>query len=269
MTGPIDHPDASLIPTRGQVVRQRLDAATRAVVFFVVALAIIVGLWQAAIVSFDIKPFVVPTPVSVLVALNQDWPKLGAALGYTLRGTLLGLLMSTCLALVFATLFTLSDGVARAVMPLLIAIRTAPVLAIAPLLILIFGRGQAISIAVVVIVSFFPILVNATRGFRSTDANALELMHVCGATWLQTFFKVRLPFALPAIFTGLRAAATSGLLSAMLAEWLSGAPGLGTLILEAASFRKLPLMWAGVVLAMTVAFAIFALTVRMERSVVK
>ncbi|MDR3375784.1 MAG: ABC transporter permease [Ancalomicrobiaceae bacterium] len=269
MTGVIDHPDASLIPTRGRIAQERVDAATRAIAFFVVAVVLIVGLWQGAIDLFDLKPFVVPTPMSVLVALNQDWPKLGAALGYTLRGTLFGLVISTSLALVLGTLFTLSDNLARAVMPLLIAIRTAPVLAIAPLLILIFGRGQAISIAVVVIVSFFPILVNATRGFRSTDANALELMHVCGATWLQTFFKVRLPFALPAIFTGLRAAATSGLLSAMLAEWLSGAPGLGTLILEAESFRKLPLMWAGVVLAMAVAFAIFALTVRMERSVVK
>jgi ABC-type nitrate/sulfonate/bicarbonate transport system permease component len=82
---------------------------------------------------------------------------------------------------------------------------------------------------------------------------------------VQTFLKVRFPFALPYIFTGLRAASASAILSAMLAEWLSGAPGLGTLILDAASYRDLGLLWAAVVVSMIMAFSIFALTAGAER----
>jgi ABC-type nitrate/sulfonate/bicarbonate transport system permease component len=76
---------------------------------------------------------------------------------------------------------------------------------------------------------------------------------------------VRLPFSVPYIFTGLRSAATSAMLSAMLAEWLSGAPGLGTLIHDASSYRKSGLLWAGVIVSMLVAFAIFTLTTALER----
>jgi NitT/TauT family transport system permease protein len=265
----IDTPNASLVPTRGQQESVRAIAAARSVLFTVLVLASIAFVWQGAITLFHVKPFVAPTPLSVVTALNTDWTKLATALGYTLRSTFVGLALSCCVALILATLFTLSEGLARTLMPLIIAIRTAPVLAIAPLLILMFGRGAATSIAVVVIVCFFPIMINAAKGFQSTDRSALELMHVLGATWLGTFFKVRVPFAFPHIFVGLRTAATGGLLSAMLAEWLSGSPGLGTLILEAGSSRKLPLMWAGVVLAMAIAFTVFTFTVCMERRFTK
>ena len=266
MAHALDTPDATLVPTRGQAAQQRLSAFYRAAAFAGLTLIVIIALWQTAIGAFDLPSFVVPTPASVASALGEHWARLRGALLYTLQSAVLGLATAFLVAVLLAALFTLSDGLARALMPIVITIRTAPVLAIAPLLILIFGRGQATSIAVVVIVAFFPIMVNATRGFRSTKREALELMHVCGATWLQTFLKVRVPYALPHVFTGLRIAATSGLLAAMLAEWLSGAPGIGTLILEAGSARNLSLMWAGVVLTMALAFVIFALTVRIERS---
>ncbi|MEM6381924.1 MAG: ABC transporter permease [Pseudomonadota bacterium] len=262
----IDQPNPSLVPTRGDLAAGRLKALYRSVIFATVTLLILLLFWQTAIVALDLPSFVVPAPLSVFEALQNDWSRLSGAVGYTLQSALLGLATAFLVAVTLATLFTMSDGLARAMMPIVITIRTAPVLAIAPLLILIFGRGQATSIAVVVIVAFFPMMVNATRGFRSTNREALELMHVCGATWLQTFFKVRVPYATPHIFTGLRTAATSGLLAAMLAEWLSGAPGIGTLILEAGASRQLPLMWAGVVLTIALAFMIFALTVRIERS---
>lgn len=257
------------LPSRESEAIPRLTAAAWGLLYFAVTLAIIVAVWQGCIATFHLPPFLIPTPLSVAESLVTDWPKLGGALLYTLESTVLGLLCALALALVLAALLSLSERVSQALLPVIITIRTAPVLAIAPLLILMFGRGQATSIVVVVIVSFFPMMVNAVRGFRSPKANALELMHVCGASWWQTFWKVRLPFAVPYIFTGMRTAAAGALLSAMLAEWLSGAPGIGTLILEASSFRKLPLMWAGVVLSMSVAALIFMTTVRLERRLVK
>lgn len=255
------------LPNRFQQSQERLKTLGRFLRFVAAVVAIVVVLWQGAITLFGVAPFVAPDPLSVGQALVSDSGALATAIFYTLRSTLAGLLCALALALTFAGLFTLSPLLARSFLPLIIVVRTAPVLAIAPLLILIFGRGQATSVAVVIMVSFFPIMVNAARGFASPKANAKELMHVCGATWSQTFFKVRLPFALPYILTGIRMASAGAVLSAMLAEWLTGAPGIGTLILEASSFRNLPLMWAGVVVSMVSATGIFGLTVALERKV--
>lgn len=233
--------------------------------YVLIVVAVVLILWQVLITVFAIPPFVAPTPLSVLQALVTDAGDLAIAIAYTLRSTLGGIVLAVLLAVTVAGLFTLSPLASRAFLPLIIILRTAPILAIAPILILIFGRGQATSIAVVVMVSFFPIMVNAAKGFRSPRANAMELMHVIGASWAQTFVKVRLPYAVPFIFTGIRMASAGAVLSAMLAEWLSGAPGIGTLILEASSFRNLPLMWAGVVVSMAAATGIYGLTVAIEK----
>lgn len=257
------------LPTWFAVSQLRLARFWSFVRFVTVTIGILVVLWQAAITLLDIQPFIAPDPLSVVRALFTKFPALMQANFYTLRSTFGGMFIALVLALTFATLFTLSPMLTRAVLPLIIVIRTAPVLAIAPLLILLFGRGHATSVAVVVMVSFFPILVNAARGFASPRANAMELMHVCGATWMQTFIKVRVPFALPFLFTGIRMASAGAVLSAMLAEWLSGAPGLGTLILEASSFRNLPLMWAGVVVSMVTATGIYGLTALMAKAVTR
>lgn len=227
--------------------------------------AVILALWQALIAAFAVPPFLVPSPGSVIAAFATDTGKILSALAYTLRSTLIGMALALALSLILAGLFTWSPATSRALLPLIVILRTAPVLAIAPILILIFGRGLATSIAVVVLVSFFPMMVNAAKGFRSTRTNALELMRVAGATWGQTFRLVRFPYALPFIFTGIRMASAGAVLSAMLAEWLSGAPGLGTLILQASSFRDLPLMWAGVVTAMLAASGLYWATTRAEQ----
>ena len=252
-------------PSRYARSQERLAAFWRFVRYVAAVVAVLVILWQGAITLFGIEPFVAPTPASVAAALVEEREKLAAAILFTLRSTLGGIAIAVVLAVTFAGLFTLSPLLQRAVLPLIIVIRTAPILAIAPLLILLFGRGAATSVAVVVMVSFFPIMVNAARGFASPRTNALELMHVCGASWWQTFVKVRVPTAMPYIFVGIRMASAGAVLSAMRAEWLSGAPGIGTLILEASSFRNLPLMWAGVAVSMATATCVYGLTVTMER----
>ncbi|MCC5974912.1 MAG: ABC transporter permease subunit [Rubellimicrobium sp.] len=244
-------------------------ALLRTLRFPVLLVVSIVVIWQLVIWVFAVPSFVAPSPLNVAKALWADAEMIARALGYTLRSTLLGMAVSLWLALSLAALFTVSDLLSRALLPLIVILRTAPILAIAPLLILIFGRGIGTSVAVVVMVTFFPIMVNAARGFRATPGNALELMHVAGATWAQSFNKVRLPFAIPYIFTGVRMAAAGAVLAAMLAEWLTGAPGLGTLILEASSFRNLPRMWAGVVVSMAAAGLFFAATVRIEQRLMR
>ncbi len=242
-----------------------LATRLRAIAAPLVFAAVLFGLWKLIVTLFAVPPYIMPPPEAALSAFLGNAGKIGTAVFFTLRNAAAGLAVAFVVAIGLAALFVNSAKVTRAVLPIVIGLRTAPVLAIAPILIMVFGRGIGTAIAVVVIVSFFPIMVNAMKGFASTRKNALELMHVLGASRSKTFIKVRLPFALPFIFTGLRSAATSAILSAMLAEWLSGAPGLGTMILDAASYRKTDLLWAAVVVSMVLAFIIFWLTTTVER----
>jgi NitT/TauT family transport system permease protein len=265
MSSPVDTPDWRALPSRGQIAEARLTALRRFVLRVGLGVGLIVAIWAAAIAAFDVPVFVAPGPWDTWQALLQNTDRLFGALGFTLAGVALGLGVAIVIALTLGVVFTLSPPVSRAFMPLVIGLRTVPVLAVAPLLIMVFGRGQGTTVATVVIVGFFPIMVNAMRGFRSVSPTVHELFHVAGASWLQLLIKARIPFALPFFFTGLRVATTSALLSAMLAEWLSGAPGIGRLIYDALGYRDMPLMFAAVALSMATALAIFGLATALER----
>jgi ABC-type nitrate/sulfonate/bicarbonate transport system permease component len=228
-------------------------------------LAVAAVLWQALVALFGVPPFIMPTPGATWAALIGAHATILDHLGFTLKGAVLGLAISTAVALGLAALFALSARTAAATMPIVIVLRTIPVVAVAPLMIMLVGRTLWTSVVVVVIVSFFPILVNGLRGFTSASTESCELMHVVGARWWQTLLKVRLPNALPFIFTGLRIASSAAILGAMLAEWLSGAPGLGFLILDSAAMQNTAELWAVTLVSMTTGFLVFALTVTAER----
>jgi NitT/TauT family transport system permease protein len=230
-------------------------------------ITIAIFVWTLVLSIFDIPPYLMPGPRLVMSEFLDHRGRIIDHFFFTLTSAFAGLAVSFLVAVTIAGLFSVSKIVAKATLPLLIGLRTVPIIAVAPLIILMFGRGMGTSIVVVVISSFFPILVNSTKGFCSTRRSNLEMMHVAGATTLQTFFKVRLPFAFPHIFTGLRAASAAGLLAAMLAEWLSGAPGLGLLILDSAALKKYGIMWAAVVIAMLMAFTAFSIVACAEKAV--
>ena len=131
------------------------------------------------------------------------------------------------------------------------------------------GLMISTTFAVVTIVSFFPLLINMTRGLASTDRNTLELLHVYGATKWQQLALVRVRFALPFLFAGLRVAGASSILGAMLSEWITGSPGLGNLILESSEMRETELLWAAVLISVVVALVVFGLTSAGERRVLR
>ena len=225
-----------------------------------VRLAVVAGLvllWQAAIAFWSLPAYIVPTPGSVGQAVLAHWRVLAARAGFTVASAALGLLISFVFAAALALAFTASARLARASMPLVLVFRSAPVPAVAPLIMLAAGRGIGTSILVVTIVSFFPLYVNLLRGLSAPDRSATELMRVLGASRWQQLRLVRLPTAMPFLFTGLRIAAGSAILGALLSEWLTGAPGLGALILNSGDMREVELLWAAVILSVLVALVAF------------
>ena len=134
---------------------------------------------------------------------------------------------------------------------------------------LFLGRGINTSMVVVTIVSFFPLLVNLMRGLANADRNAAELLHVYSASRWQQLRYVRVPFALPFLFTGLRIAGANAILGAMLSEWITGSRGLGNLILEAGELRETELLWAAVLTSVIIALGVFWVTSAGERRMLR
>ena len=220
--------------------------------------------WEALLIVFEIPAWMLPTPRGVAEEAVRSWRVLGSQAAFTLSAAVLGLAAALAFAAFFSVVFALSRLAERAAMPALIIARSAPAAAIAPLIMLFTGRGIATSIVVVVLVGFFPLLVNLLRGYAAADRNAIELMHVHGASPLRTLVTVRLPYALPFLFSGLRVASAAALLGAMLSEWITGSDGLGQLILDAAELRELELLWAAVLLSVAMALLAFGATTLAE-----
>lgn len=241
--------------------------AAQRIANFLAFLTVLGLFWYAAIAVFQIPSYLLPDPSTVLKVLSENAGPVARAASFTVLCTAAGMTISIVIAISLAIAFIASERAGRALIPIIVLIRTVPMIAVAPLIILIFGRGSANSIGMVALLTFFQIMLAAKRGFLSPSINVLEMMHSYGATFWQIQLKIRVPFAVPYIFTGLRIASGSAILCAMFAEWLSGAPGLGLLILESYSVQNFPLMWAAVLTSTSAAYLFFTLTLAAERIV--
>jgi ABC-type nitrate/sulfonate/bicarbonate transport system permease component len=234
-----------------------------------VGVAVFVAAWHLTVIALRIPKYLVPLPLDVARAFQLHWPVIASHAGFTVSAAALGLTASTLFAIAVALSFSMNRGVAQASLPVVVVFRSTPVAAVAPIMMLIFGRGISTSMAVVTIVSFFPMLVNMMRGLESADRTAAELLHVYGASRWQQLRLVRIPFALPYLFTGLRVAGSSAILGAMLSEWITGTKGLGNLILDSGEMRETDLLWAAVLTSVVIALAVFWTTSAGEKRLLR
>lgn len=208
----------------------------------VLALAVIVIVWEL-VCDFGIVPaFMLPSPVNVVKALVGDISLLGQNAAITLQEAFYGLFCGVIIGFFAAVLMDSVEWIYRAFYPIIVITQTIPTVAIAPLLVLWFGYEMAPKIILIVLVTFFPITVGLLDGFRSVDKDAVNLMRSMGAGRVQIFRYVKLPFALPQFFSGLRIAVAYSVVGAVIAEWLGGFGGLGvymTRVKKAFAFDKM------------------------------
>ena len=261
---------ASTVEGTREPSRQRTRGPMSVLMTVVITVVSVVLVWQAAISVFHVPSYIMPGPAEVAETLFIEEP--GALLShawYTVRASAVGLALSSVAAIALAGLVVTYSTMERVVMPFSVAIRSLPIVAIAPLITLFVGRGFKTSVVAVFIVAFFPVLVNAVQGFNNVSDIIGDLILVLGAGRWQRFRLVRFPFALPFIFTGWRTAAATAVLGAMLAEWLTGTRGLGFLLLHGAATRQLGLLWAVVVLSAALSLTVFWTTSSVERTVAR
>ena len=189
-------------------------------------------LWEWLVDALDIPRFLFPPPTDIFkVYFTGDIRWVDHTL-VTLREALSGLVIGVVFGFILAVLITVSDLLSRVLMPYVVALQVLPKVAIAPILYVMLGFTNTSRVILIVILTFFPIVINVSTGLSSVDRNLIYLLESLGARSLTAFYKVRLPNSLPYFFDGLRIAVSGALVGAIIAEFVSSNEGLGFLILN-------------------------------------
>jgi ABC-type nitrate/sulfonate/bicarbonate transport system permease component len=245
----------------------------RSAAFLAGSIGLLLAVWYGLIRLFDLNPFFAKDPDDVYryLVVGPDAAEhrrfLLGALGRTVSDAAGGYLVGTLAATAVAIAVVLSRGIEQAVMPVAITLRSVPLVAMTPLIALIFGRGYLGVTAVVSIVVFFPTLVNVAVGLRSAPALACDLIRASGGTPLMIVRKVRLPYALPAFFASARIAAPAAIGGATLAEWLATGTGLGSVLVVAFSASDFNTLWSGATLIVAVSIGLYGIVGMIEELV--
>lgn len=265
-TAPVPPPGDSVRPAGHVVWAALLRALRPLVVSGVVAIAV----WFAFLQVFDISPFIGKTPMDVWAYLFTDADAaanratIAGPLGSTLQHAAIGFVAGMVAAAVVGGVFVASSAVERSLMPVAMLLRSVPLVAMTPIIVLIFGRGIG-SIAVMGgIVVFFPALVNIVQGLRSVPPTSRDLVHAYGGSDLVVMRRVGIPTAMPAIFAAARISVPGSLTGALVVEWLATGNGIGSRILNAIGGFRYDEVWALIVAITAVSVVLYTLVGLLE-----
>lgn len=177
----------------------------------------------------QVSSYLLPAPSVVLVRLVSEWRNITSHLLVTTTEAVGGFTVAAVLAILAAVAFVRFEAVERAFFPLAIILQTIPVIIIAPILVVLLGNGLGPKIVIAAMITFFPTLVNMTRGLKAIDPLTLDLFATLNASWLQVLWKLRFPGALPYLFSSLKIASANCFIGAIVAEWMGADCGIGYL----------------------------------------
>jgi NitT/TauT family transport system permease protein len=228
---------------------------------------LVLWVWQVVCTGYGVPVVLLPAPSQIGTAIVTHLPTLGADFQQTfLRAVIPGWLIGSASGLLAAIALDASPFLRRGVLPLSSLVSAMPIVGIAPIMVMWFGFDWQSKAAVVVVMTFFPMLVNAAAGIGQAGAMESDLMRSYGAGYMQTLLKLRLPSALPFVFNALKLNATLALIGAIVAEFF-GTPivGMGFRISTEAARLDLDVVWAEIVMAALAGSLSFALLTLVER----
>ncbi len=232
---------------------------------------VVLGIWQALVVAYDVPAYLVPSPLLVLRTLVGDRVLLFDSLIVTLGVALTALGISIVLGALVALLFVRSRWIEMSLFPYAVLLQVTPIVAIAPLIIIWVKDTRTALVLCAVVVAIFPIIANTTLGLRSADPGLLNMFRMYRATRWQILMRLRVPGALPYFFGGLRIASGLSLIGAVVAEFVAGTGGQGAglayQILLAGIQLNIPRLFAALLLITLSGVMLFGLTVWISRLV--
>jgi len=223
------------------------------------------ALWQAVVVLWAVPEYLLPSPAAILASVDQS---LLVQFGVTFMEALSGFAFASLLAFAIALLFVRFPTLERGLFPIAIAIKTTPIIAIAPLLVLWQGTGWWSKITAASLICFFPVLVNVVKGLKSVELDFHDLFRSLGATSAQEFGKLRLPFALPYLFSALKISSSLAVVGAIVGEFVGATQGLGYLIMISSAHLETATLFSAVFASAFAGIALFYAIGLVERRVV-
>jgi len=237
------------------------------------AVSVFLAGWEGAVRFWDIPPYLLPGPLLVLQTLFDNFGSLAGSWWVTVRITLTALALATFGGVALAGAFALSRWLEWSLTPFAVVLQVTPIIAVAPLIMILTDSATATVLICAWIVAFFPVLANTLAGLRSADAGLVELFRLYRASRWQTLRFLLLPTALPYFLSGLKVAGGLSLIGAVVAEFTAGAAGrntgLASRILEAAFRTEIPKMFAALLLVSVTGVAIHLLFEALSRRLLR
>jgi NitT/TauT family transport system permease protein len=240
-----------------------LAVANRSVTPLLYLLAMVA--WELFVLGFNIPAWLLPAPTAIAAAAIKWAPELATNTLVTTRETVFGFLLALVISLPLSFLIAFNRWAKKIVYPAILGLQSVPKVALAPLVTLWLGFTEWPKIVIVVLVCFFPILVNLVAGFESVPKSMMDLMRSLNASQRIVLWRLRAPAALPSFFTGCKIAITFAVIGAVIAEFVAAQEGLGYLILISTSQSQTPLAFAAIIALTILSICLFYLIEFIER----
>ena len=261
---PVARPRSVAAPVPSHAVRSRQFAEHVLLPTLVIVLLLVV--WEVAVRALNVPENLLPAPSVIGQRIVDAWPNLvDNAIPTTLQ-TIESFILATVMGVVIAAVLTSFRLVNSAFYPIVVFFQLIPKVALAPLFVVWMGIGAAARIEFGVFIAFFPVVVSTMAGLRGTPADALRLCKGLGANRLQIFGLVRLPYALPHIFSGMKVAMTLAMIGVIVAEFISAQAGLGYLIVFASSQADTALILAAILFLCVIGLVLYGAVALAEKA---
>lgn len=232
---------------------------------FLISFLVLFVVWEAGVRIFGVATYLLPPPSLIWSEFASTWEYVLANTWITTSEIIVGYLVAVAVSVPLAVFVAYFPTMERMFYPIVVFLQIVPKIAIAPLFIIWFGFGFTPKILLVFLLSFFPIVVSSISGFKSIDDESMELAKSTGASAWMIFRKIRLPNALPSIFTGLKVAAALSSTAAVVAEFVASDKGLGYLLLRYNGDLETPMVFATIIVLSIVGLIVYYAVELLER----
>ncbi len=222
-----------------------------------ITFTVIILVWHVICLIFDLPSFILPSPELVAIALFNNLFEILNHSSITLLEIILSLLFGIILGSFFAILISISETLKRWIMPILLASQSIPVFALAPVLVLWFGYGISSKIVIGVIIVFFPIASNFSDALNKIPKEFIHAGQTLGFSKLQIFSLIKLPNALPGLFSGIRVGACFAPIGAVVGEWIGGSQGLGSYMIYSNARLQIDNMFAALFVLIIITVSLY------------
>ncbi len=223
--------------------------------------------WEVGVRAAKLPSYILPAPTRVVVSLAESFPVIIRHTRVTLYEAALGFVVAVVFSFIMAFIMDSISIIKKAVYPILVTSQTIPIITVAPLFVIWFGYGLLPKVIVVALVCFFPIIVSFMGGLEAVDREMYDLLKSMGASHMQIFRLLKLPGAMPSLFSGMKISAAYSIMGAVIGEWLGAKAGLGEFMRRSMHSFAVDKTFAAIIVITLLSLGIFELIRRLECSI--